>query len=353
MEQIYIPKQDYKVLVCCFTYNQSKYIEDALNGFAMQQTEFPFVCLVMDDCSTDGEQEVIKAWMDRECDMEKAEYIEIELSNIILVPHKTNVNCMFAFFLLKQNLYGTGKKTPLVTPWREHCEYEAICEGDDYWIDPHKLQKQVDLMDANPTMSFCHTGFDCLHDEVNRLETGDNIIQQNVRIQESGENLMEAILDGNRYRIQTVTTLVRISNFDEANKVLSEIKGKFLMGDTQKWVALLSIGTAGFLSDKTSVYRLNEGSACRQRDMKKKLRFDLSCAEMRIVMAEVFNLRRSLQEKLQKEYQHKLNLYLCCDSQYKPFVALRFSGLADKLQFYLLKTVLGRFILKKLYFDIV
>lgn len=53
------PKQEYKVLVRCFIFNHSKYIEYTLNGFAMQQTNFPFVCLVIDDASTDGEQEVI------------------------------------------------------------------------------------------------------------------------------------------------------------------------------------------------------------------------------------------------------------------------------------------------------
>ena len=105
MQQIYIPQNDYKVLCYCITYNQAKYIEDTLNGFVLQETEFPFVCLVVDDCSTDGEQEVIKAWMERECDMTQVKYIEIELSNIIIVPHKTNSNCIFAFYLLKRNLW--------------------------------------------------------------------------------------------------------------------------------------------------------------------------------------------------------------------------------------------------------
>lgn len=150
-----IIENDYKVLVRCFTYNQSKYIEDALNGFKMQQTDFPFVCLVMDDASTDGEQDVIKAWMERECDMARAEMSEIDEANITIVPHKTNENCTFAFYFLKQNLYGTGKKTPLVTPWREKCEYEALCEGDDYWIHPEKLQKQIDKLDSDSNCSMC------------------------------------------------------------------------------------------------------------------------------------------------------------------------------------------------------
>lgn len=150
MEQIYTPKQDYKVLVRCMTFNQSKYIEDTLNGFAMQKTDFPFVCHVQDDCSTDGEQEVIKAWMDRECDMEKAEYVELDLSKVFIVPHKTNPSCTFCFYFLKKNMYREwGKKIDLVKPWRNHCVYEALCEGDDYWITPSKLQEQADILDSN------------------------------------------------------------------------------------------------------------------------------------------------------------------------------------------------------------
>lgn len=158
MGKVYIPQRDYRVFVRCNTFNQSKYIEDALKGFAMQQTNFPFVCLVMDDCSTDGEQDVIKSWMQRECDMDKAEYIEIELSIIILVPHKSNIQCTFAFYLLKRNTWKEKEfKVAMYTPWREHCEYEALCEGDDYWVDSRKLQKQVDYLDEHLDCTLCAT----------------------------------------------------------------------------------------------------------------------------------------------------------------------------------------------------
>lgn len=154
-----IPKQGYTVLVRCYTYNHSKYIEDALNGFAMQQTDFSFVCLVMDDASTDGEQEVIKNWMQRECDMSKAETIDIPTSTVIIVPHIDNKSCTFAFYLLKQNLNKVrGGKKKHVDPWRDRCKYEALCEGDDYWIDPKKLQTQVDFMESNPDCYLCTHG---------------------------------------------------------------------------------------------------------------------------------------------------------------------------------------------------
>lgn len=169
------PKQEYKVLVRCFTFNHSKYIEDALNGFAMQQTSSPFVCLVMDDASTDGEQEVIKAWMERECDMSRAETIDIPTSVVIIVPHKTNASCTFSFYLLKHNLYK-AKETKMrhVTPWREKCVYEAMCEGDDFWIDPLKLQKQVEIMESQPDVGLVHSSYNIV-DSNNRLLTEEEL----------------------------------------------------------------------------------------------------------------------------------------------------------------------------------
>lgn len=152
------PEQNYKVLVMCFTFNHSKYIEDALNGFVIQQTTFPFACLVVDDASTDGEQEVIKSWMERECNMAEAKHIDIPTADIIIVPHKTNRNCTMAVYLLKENLFRQKeKKMEHVIPWREYCQYEAMCEGDDYWIDPLKLQKQIDFLEKHPEVSYsCH-----------------------------------------------------------------------------------------------------------------------------------------------------------------------------------------------------
>lgn len=176
----YTPNKEYKVLVLCFTYNQSCYIKDALNGFAIQKTDFPFVCLVMDDASLDGEQEVIKNWMSQECNMNKAKCIDTYTSKIIIVPHATNKNCTFSFYFLKQNLYRESeKKLKHVYPWRQKCEYEAMCEGDDYWIDPQKLQKQVDFLDKNHDYSFSSTAVQ-LYDSNTNKKIGVACVSNNV-----------------------------------------------------------------------------------------------------------------------------------------------------------------------------
>lgn len=157
-ERIRIDK-NFKVIVGCMTYNHSKYIVDALNGFAMQQTQFPFACIVIDDASTDGEPDVIKGWLQKECDMDKASCYDLELANVIIVPHRINVSCTMAVYFLKRNLYNEGdKKYNLIKEWGSHCEYIALCEGDDYWIDPEKLQIQSDFLDAHPEVDMCAHG---------------------------------------------------------------------------------------------------------------------------------------------------------------------------------------------------
>lgn len=338
MEQVYTPKQNYKVLVNCMTYNQSKYIEDALNGFAMQKTDFPFVCLVMDDASTDGEQEVIKAWMERECDMTNAENLEIEKSFITLVPHKTNSSCMFAFYFLKENLYKTGGKVPLITPWREHCKYEALCEGDDYWIHPDKLQMQTDFLDNNGIYSLCHTGFDILFEECKHIENGDRITLNNQYIHASGENIMEAIIDGNRYKVQTLTIMYRLKFREAVDEMLSEYRGVFMMGDTPLFVCLLALGKIGFLPIITSMYRRNANSASNKNNHEFRARFSVSCEEMRLALANKFGLSKQLIRKRQKRYQHNLNILYCYDKNYRPYVNPQFNTKFDRFLYNVLKS---------------
>lgn len=146
----------YKVLIKCNTFNHSKFIEDTLNGFVKQQTSFPYVCLILDDASTDGEQQLIKSFLEKECDMSKVQRYDTEPAEVLIAPHRTNQQCTIAIYLLRENHYSIKRsKIPYIQPWRDCCTYEALCEGDDYWIDPLKLQKQVDYLDANPNCTMC------------------------------------------------------------------------------------------------------------------------------------------------------------------------------------------------------
>ena len=150
---------NYKVFVDCKTYNQSIYIKDTMNGFCMQKTEFPFVCAIIDDASTDGEPDCIQNYLESYFETQNDDnyrYDETEDYRRVFAQHKTNKNCYFLIVYLKYNHYRIKKsKESYISEWRGSSEYQAICEGDDYWIDPLKLQKQVAFMDTHLEHSMC------------------------------------------------------------------------------------------------------------------------------------------------------------------------------------------------------
>lgn len=120
------------VSIECITYNHEHFIREALDGFLMQKTNFRFEVIVHDDASTDNTAAII---------MEYAE----KYPNIIKP------------ILEKENIYPKDHGATIVKTVIKALrgKYVAICEGDDYWIDPNKLQKQIDFMERHPDFTFC------------------------------------------------------------------------------------------------------------------------------------------------------------------------------------------------------
>ncbi len=143
----------YKVCIQCYTYNHALYIEDAMNGFVMQETDFPFVAVIIDDASTDNTQQVLSSYFIRNFDTEDSSIAyneETEYGKIISARHKINKNCYFAILLLNENHYSQRKtKNQYFKQWVDTSEYIALCEGDDYWIDSAKIEKQVTYLDTH------------------------------------------------------------------------------------------------------------------------------------------------------------------------------------------------------------
>ena len=126
------------VAIRCITYNHEPYIRDALEGFVMQKTNFPFVAIVHDDASTDGTAAIIREYAERYPDIIKPIY---ETENQYSKRDGSLTRIMNAA------CDATGAK------------YIAMCEGDDYWIDPLKLQKQVDFLESHPDYGMVYSDF--------------------------------------------------------------------------------------------------------------------------------------------------------------------------------------------------
>ena len=241
----------FKVCCMCFTFNQAKYITDAMNGFTMQQTSFPFVCTIVDDASTDGEQGVIKQYVDENFDWSQkgVSYTkETGYAHITYAQHKINKNCYFAVLYLKENHYSQRKpKMGYLSEWRDMCEYEALCEGDDYWVDSHKLQKQYVFLENNTDYSFCfHNAF-----VIETTKTSQLVKSFCNYKNDTDFTIIDAI---NRWSIPTASIMFKI----DAGHPYPNWMAKIYSGDLSLSLILLSKAKGYYINKYMSVYNLNK-----------------------------------------------------------------------------------------------
>ena len=235
----------YKVGVWCNTFNQASYITQTMDGFCMQQTNFPFVCMIMDDASTDGEPEVIKQYLhdyfDIECTTDTDDY------HLTLARHRENKNSYFAVYLLKYNHYSIKKKRlRYYQAVATEIDYVALCEGDDYWTDEHKLQKQADALDANPHATLVYTNFRVVDGEGNPICRPQ--IERFPGRSHSGDNLPTLLRYGNY--IMVLTTMYRYKVFQSESLANSPVSMDFA---TTMSAALM--GDFIWLPEQTACYR--------------------------------------------------------------------------------------------------
>lgn len=118
--------------IVCTSFNHEKYIHKAIEGFLMQQTNFSFEIIVHDDASEDGTVDIIREYRDR------------------------HPGLIFPIFQ-EENQYSQGVRPVFTWVWPKiRGRYLALCEGDDFWTDPFKLQKQIYFLEKNPTFSVCY-----------------------------------------------------------------------------------------------------------------------------------------------------------------------------------------------------
>lgn len=223
------------VTIRCLTYNQEKYIRQCLEGFVMQKTDFRFEAIVHDDASTDGTADIIREYEAKYPDIIKPIYeIENQYSK-----HDGSLGRILAE-------HTRGK-------------YIAICEGDDYWIDPLKLQKQVDFLESHPDYGLIYTN------HFNRI--GDKVIE----FREKGYTTFDELLISSG--IGTLTACYRVNLYLKYIEEINPQEKKWLMGDAPLWKYLAYNSKIKFIPDYTAVYRILQNSASHSTNYEKKIRF--------------------------------------------------------------------------------
>ena len=216
------------VSICSITYNHAPYIRQCLDGFLMQKTNFKYEIIIHDDASTDGTAEIIK------------EYVE---------KHPDLITPVFQ----TENQYSKGLRgfyTKFVYP-RAKGKYIALCEGDDYWTDPLKLQKQVDFLEANPDYVLCSTRF-TIYSQYNQ-----SMSEELLPIIGNDDDLTylldDYILDKIWYTQPLTSMFRKIERVFDAHKACSYSK------DATLFYLLLKEGKGMLLKDVMGVYRDHAG----------------------------------------------------------------------------------------------
>lgn len=216
------------VSICSITYNHAPYIRQCLDGFLMQKTNFPFEIIINDDCSTDGTTEIIKEYAAKYPDLIKPIFHDEN-------QYQKGVRGMFAKFVFPK---AQGK-------------YLALCEGDDYWIDPLKLQKQVDILEADPNVSIVYTAFRTVDSNGDFMPRP--IYEKYKEISFSGNILCQLISSGNF--IMTLTTCIRRDVYESDIMTQTQIGLDYLL-----FLTAASMGKAAYLSEETGCYRYSPQS---------------------------------------------------------------------------------------------
>lgn len=206
------------VTVVCTVYNHEKYLRACLDGFVMQKTDFPFVALVHDDCSTDNSIKIIK------------EYAE-KYPDIITPIFET------------ENQYSKHDGS-LMRAIDRHVKskYVAYCEGDDFWICPDKLQMQVDYMEQNPDCALCFHDVEILYE--GKAPTGKSLYSHLHEGRFSGDEIIR------RWTVPTCSALMRSAHY-----LSRPYDRNFAVGDNVMWLNSLQYGYAYCIAKKMATYR--------------------------------------------------------------------------------------------------
>ena len=221
---------DIAVSVVCNTYNHEKYIRDALESFVMQKTAFKYEVLVHDDASTDRTADIIREY-------------EEKYPDIIKPIYQT------------ENQYskdsGAVGKIQLA---RVNGRYIALCEGDEYWTDPLKLQKQYDAMEQHPELDICTHGAYRVNAETGKVLSiiapeKDSTVISTERVISGGGGFVATNSIMYRASIaQNIPEFRRNCNFDYMLQINGALRGGML-----------------YLEDIMSSYRVNADNSWTQR----------------------------------------------------------------------------------------
>ncbi|WP_353085168.1 GNAT family N-acetyltransferase [Flavobacterium sp.] len=231
--------------VFVMVYNHEKYIAECLEGILMQKCNFNFDIVVGEDCSTDKSREILLEYQNRYPGKFK------------LLLHETNIGAANNQMEVFKNCKG---------------KYIAMCEGDDYWIDPLKLQKQVDFLEANEDYVLIHSDIFLKNSSGENIKSARNTISKIIRWPKNNDyNVVKYLVKGNY--IMTLTVLITKNALFKALNKITENDNEIATIDYTIFLELSKLGKIHYQQEKTAVYRILPNSASNNTDLDARLSY--------------------------------------------------------------------------------
>lgn len=272
-------EQPILVAIWCLVYNHEPYLRDCLEGFVMQKTNFRFVAIVHEDASKDNSAIIIREYA------EKYPYI---IHPIYETENQWSKHDGSLDRIMSDAIAATG------------ANYIAMCEGDDYWTDPYKLQKQVDILEADENVGLCFSRMSILNQSTGVVDM--NAMKADILWDFEALLLHEPQI--------TASVIYRRSLYDEyVKEIAPEIRNGQLMGDTQLWLYLAAKSKVAFLPDITSTYRVLALSASHTGNLQKRIAFNQSARRIRLYFCnKYFPERKDWIAAVEDKY-YRMNMY--------------------------------------------
>ncbi len=329
--------KEYLISVRLMTYNHVNYIAKAIESVLMQKTNFNVELVIGDDFSTDGTMDILEKY-------QSTPNVDIKILNRKIGDK---------YWTMRQEKGRLYNYVNII----DNCigKYIALLDGDDYWIDPNKLQIQIDFLENNPEYGLSHTDCNFLYQNEGRIE---NAINKNVTLNNKmhdNQNLFEYLLI-NKYRIRTASVVMRSDLLQKINSYPDNIfiSSNFPMGDTPKWLELSRISKFHYIDKPMVVYRLSENSACRPIDAIKDQLFRLRAIELRMYFISKYNISKRIRRKIKYKFRRKLTRLILSGYQFKLIIPKReyesflFNSFIFMVKLNITKRVFRKFIINKI-----
>ncbi len=251
--------------VIVITYNQENYIEQCIQSILDQKTNFPFEIILGDDASSDNTRNICHA-------LQKKNPEKIRL----FLHHSENK--------IKDKLGNpTGKFNLMYSISKCEGKYIAICEGDDYWKDPLKLQKQVDFLENNFEYVAVFTDFDKLNNGSGIVKSNFN--QERFKIYNDFEIDLVNLFSKNLKFLRTLTSIYKANVLKSFNYFYL-----YTASDTQWIFHSLQYGKIYYMNFSSGVYRLNDESTSKSKSFEKNQLFLENYVQFLKIISNKFNL---------------------------------------------------------------